>query len=60
MVTAEGDLVWEARVEGTQARLPEDVQLAAGEKYFVWVRAHLPEGKTVQSKVVGFKAGKRM
>lgn len=56
-VTAEGDLVWRGRAEATRVQLPPDVQLAAGQKYFVWVRAYLPEGKTAKSAVVGFNVG---
>ncbi len=57
VVTAEGDLVWRGRAEATRVQLPTDVQLAAGQKYFVWVRAYLPEGKTAKSAVVGFNVG---
>lgn len=56
MVTETGDLVWEAQTTGTSARLPREIQLEPGQKYFVWVHAYLPEGKTVRSKAVGFKA----
>lgn len=58
VVTADGSLLWEQRVEATHVRLPADVQLAAGQKYFVWVRAYLPEGKTLKSATVGFTAAK--
>jgi hypothetical protein len=54
LMTGEGDLVWEARVEATQTRIPANVQLAPGGKYFVSVRAYLPEGKTLPAGVVGF------
>ena len=53
---AEGGLVWEGRTEGRQIRLSPEVRLTSGEAYFVWVRAYLPEGKTVESRVVGFRA----
>ena len=56
VMTAEGDLVWEGRAEGNQTRLPENVQLVSGTKYFVSVRAFLPDGKTLTSPVVGFAA----
>ncbi len=56
VMTADGDLVWEGRAEGNQARLPENVQLISGTKYFVSVRAFLPDGKTLTSPVVGFTA----
>ena len=55
IVTSEGDRVWEGRFEETYARLPADVRLIAGRKYFVWIRAYMPEGKTVKSSAVGFE-----
>lgn len=55
VATAEGDLVWEGRVEATRANLPGDVALSPASEYFVWVHAYLPEGKTVKSGVVGFR-----
>jgi len=54
VLTAEGDLAWEQRTESSSARLPEDVKLETGQKYFVQVRAYLPEGKTAQSRAVAF------
>lgn len=56
VMTAEGDLVWEGRADANQARLPENVRLVSGTKYFVSVRAFLPDGKTLTSPVVGFTA----
>jgi len=55
LMTGEGDLVWEGRVEATQARIPANVQLTPGGKYFISVRAYLPEGKTLPAAVVGFR-----
>lgn len=57
VVTAEGDLVWRERIEGSRVQFPAGVQLVEGQKYFVWVRAYLPEGKTAKSGVVGFNVG---
>jgi hypothetical protein len=57
LVTADGSLVWERRVEAPRARLPADMRLTAGQKHFVWVRAYLPEGKTLKSSTVGFTVG---
>lgn len=54
LVTAEGDLVWEQRTEANSVKLPAGVSLVAGQKYFVWVRANLGEGKTSQSRAVAF------
>ncbi len=58
LVTAAGDIVWEDRVEGTRVRLPAEIELDDGAKYFVWVRAYLPEGKTIKSSTVGFRVSK--
>jgi hypothetical protein len=55
VTTADGDLLWGGRVEGVSTRLPDGVSLSAGQEYFVWIRAYLPEGKTVKSKAVGFR-----
>jgi hypothetical protein len=54
LVTEEGDLVWEERFEETHASLAEDVEISPGRKYYVWIRAHLPEGKTLKSRAVRF------
>jgi len=56
VMSADGDLVWEGRAEGNQARLPENVQLVSGTRYFVSVRAFLPDGKSLTSPVVRFTA----
>jgi Putative zinc-finger len=57
VVTADGDLVWEKTVNGTYVVLPRSVSLTKGSKYFIWVRAAFPDGKTQQSDPVGFTAG---
>ena len=57
LVTAEGNVIWEGRVEGTSARVPWTVELVPGQDYFVFVRAFLPAGKTLKSPAVRFKAG---
>ncbi len=54
VTNAAGDLLWEKRIEATRVRLPDSVKLEPGQKYFVWVRAELAEGRTVQSNVVRF------
>jgi hypothetical protein len=54
VVSAEGDLVWEARADGTSATLPSSLSLQPVRKYFVWVEAVLAEGKTVRSESVAF------
>jgi hypothetical protein len=54
LVASDGSLVWEGRSETASLRVPTDVVLVPGEKYFVWVRAHLSGGKTLKSETVGF------
>jgi Putative zinc-finger len=59
LVTEDGDVVWQDRVEGTFARLPEGVALRTGAKYFVWVHAYLAAGVTLKSAAVPFRVGTR-
>jgi hypothetical protein len=54
LVSAEGDVVWEARTEKSSATLPNSLGLQPGRKYFVWVEAALAEGKSVRSESVAF------
>lgn len=56
VVTADGDLVWSKRVRENSVNPPKQL-LRTGWKYFVWVRAWLPNGKTQQSAAVGFIGG---
>jgi hypothetical protein len=55
VLTEDGNLVWEGRAEDATIRVPATIQLTDGGSFYVRVRALLPEGKTVTSKVVGFK-----
>jgi hypothetical protein len=59
LVTENGDVVWQGRVEGTLARLPASVTLQPGAGYFVWVRAYLAGGVTLKSAAVPFRVGTR-
>ena len=54
IVTADGDLFWKGRAEAGTHRVSVPAPLAAGGRYFAWVRAYLPEGKTFQTKAVEF------
>jgi hypothetical protein len=54
VTAADGELLFSERTEATHTRLPSSVSLHAGEKYFVWVAAHLREGKTVKARAIGF------
>jgi hypothetical protein len=57
VVTEDGSVVWQANVDETSTRLPAGHALRAGEKYFVWVRAHLSGGGTVRSAAISFHLG---
>ena len=59
VATAEGDVMWEHRTESTHARFPHNISLIPQQKYFVWVRADLPEGRTEKSALVSFRVGDR-
>jgi len=54
VLTADGDVVWAARTEKNLSKLPADVKLEAGRKYFALVQANLAEGKTIKSDAIGF------
>ncbi len=59
LVTSEGSLVWEGRTEATAVPLPAEVRLEPGRRYYVWVRAYLPEGRTLKSAAFGFSVDGR-
>jgi len=54
LLTAEGDVLWEGRTEETDAELPRTVARAPGQEVYVWVRAHLLDGRTLKSRPLGF------
>lgn len=54
LMTADGNLVWEGKADGSSLTVPPNVKLEAGHKYYLMVRADLPEGKTVESRAVAF------
>lgn len=54
LMTADGNLVWEQRADRNSLAVPAGVKLEAGHKYYLMVRADLPQGKTVDSKAVAF------
>ena len=55
LISEEGDVIWEARTEKSEASLPSDVDLTAGQGFYVRVQAWLAEGKTVTSRAVSFR-----
>jgi len=57
IVSDEGDLVWQERVDGTQWALPSGLSLLPGAEYFVRVDAYLAEAKALNSDYVLFRVG---
>ena len=55
LVTDAGDVVFAGRSTDAQLKLPAQVKLTAGSKYFVQVTANMPQGNTIKSSVVGFR-----
>jgi hypothetical protein len=58
VMTDTGDLVFTGQSEQTQIKLPADVKLKVGNKYFVRVTANLPQGNTIKSPVVSFRVSR--
>jgi hypothetical protein len=59
LVNLEGDVVWEERTSGLSSVIPPAEELEPGQKYFVWVEAHLQTGGSLKSEVVGFRVALR-
>ena len=55
VVTTEGTLVFEGSTGDTHLRISDESQLHPGAKYLVSVRAHLRQGTSVKSSLVGFR-----
>lgn len=56
VVNATGDPVWRAESTDPAAQVPAGFSLQSG-KYFVWVLAHLSDGRTVKSETIAFRIG---
>lgn len=54
VVNSEGDPVWGAESKDAFTQTPADLSLPTG-KYFVWVWAHLRDGRTLKSGTIGFR-----
>lgn len=54
VVSDDGQLIWTERVEATETRLPENLNLEPGIEYFVRVDAYLSEARKVSSRHVLF------
>lgn len=59
VVTDEGDLIWQARVEDTEIGLPEHLQLKPDTDYFFRVDAYLASAKSISSHHVLFSIGEQ-
>jgi anti-sigma factor RsiW len=59
LLSADGDVLWSLQVDTDHAAIPSHVVIVPGSKYFVLVRAYLADGKTVDSRAVGFKVLRR-
>lgn len=57
IVSDGGDLLWQERVDGTEWRLPDGLELVPGAEYFVRIDAHLTEAKSLQSEYLLFRFG---
>lgn len=50
-----GDLVWEGQAQGDRLRVPDEVKMPPGQRYFVWVTAHVQGDGAVRSPSVAFE-----
>jgi len=55
LLSPSGDVVFATRTDEVRIKPGADVSLVPGTKYFAVVTAHLREGKTAKSSVVGFR-----
>lgn len=55
IVTVEGDLLWQERVNETHWQLPSELPLTSGLEYFVRVDAHLSETRSLNSDYILFQ-----
>ena len=58
IVTDDGDLLWQERIEGTEWQLPANLHLAPGADHYIRIDAYLTEAKSLQSEYVLFRFGK--
>lgn len=58
IVSADGTMIWQERVQEPQWRLPEHLQLAAGEGYYFRADAYLTRAKSLSSRHVMFRIKK--
>jgi hypothetical protein len=54
VVNSEGDPVWRAESAEPAAQVPGNLSFMPG-KYFVWISAHLSDGRTLKSDTIAFQ-----
>lgn len=52
LLSADGEVLWIAKVEASQTALPVDIRVPAERKCFLIIRAFLADGKTVESEAI--------
>jgi len=57
VMNSSGDLVWQAKTSSTHLEIPAEIDLTRGRQYFVWVKALLPDVRTIKSETIGFVVG---
>lgn len=50
-----GNVLWEAQAQGDRVRVPDDVILQTGERYFAWVEARVENDGVARSHSVAFE-----
>ena len=54
LLSGDGDVLWQARADTTDAAVPESLYLEPDKTLYAWVRAYLADGRTVKSRAVSF------
>lgn len=52
LTTAAGDVIWSAQVQGARSQVVVPVAVPDGAPSYLWVTAHLPEGRRLASNVI--------
>jgi len=52
LTTADGDLLWSAQVQGPTTHTAVPTILSPTQHSYLWVTAHLPEGRRLTSNVI--------
>lgn len=57
IVSDDGDLLWQERIEDTECRVPNNLDLVPGSEYFIRIDAYPTEAKSLQSDYLLFRYG---